>query len=142
MRLWSLHPKYLDAKGLTACWREGLLARRVLQDVTRGYRHHPQLIRFRTAPDPLAAIDGYLSALFDEAAERGYRFDRSKFGAVRPLPPLTVTSGQLAFERRHLLRKLQMRDPQRYETVNKLMPAEPHPLFRLVEGPVEYWEKI
>ncbi|WP_368086417.1 pyrimidine dimer DNA glycosylase/endonuclease V [Nitrosomonas sp. Nm34] len=26
MRLWSIHPKYLDAKGLLALWREGLQA--------------------------------------------------------------------------------------------------------------------
>jgi len=25
MRLWTLHPKYLDARGLVALWREGLL---------------------------------------------------------------------------------------------------------------------
>jgi hypothetical protein len=31
MRLWSLHPRYLDAKGLQAVWREGLLAKKVLQ---------------------------------------------------------------------------------------------------------------
>lgn len=31
MRLWSLHPSYLDAVGLVALWREGLLARKVLQ---------------------------------------------------------------------------------------------------------------
>ena len=46
MRLWSLHPKYLDIKGLVACWREGLLARKVLLDQTKGYKNHPQLIRF------------------------------------------------------------------------------------------------
>ncbi|MEN6399799.1 MAG: pyrimidine dimer DNA glycosylase/endonuclease V, partial [Rectinema sp.] len=29
MRLWTLHPQYLDQKGLTAAWREGLLAKKV-----------------------------------------------------------------------------------------------------------------
>jgi len=33
MRLWSLHPRYLDAKGLVALWREGLLAQKVLAAV-------------------------------------------------------------------------------------------------------------
>ncbi|MDI3502728.1 MAG: hypothetical protein PWR13_285 [Archaeoglobi archaeon] len=28
MRLWSIHSKYLDAKGLVAVWREGLLAKK------------------------------------------------------------------------------------------------------------------
>ena len=31
MRLWSLHPCYLDPAGLVAVWREGLLARAVLR---------------------------------------------------------------------------------------------------------------
>lgn len=43
MRLWSLHPQYLDAKGLVALWREGLLAQAVLAGQTRGYKRHPQL---------------------------------------------------------------------------------------------------
>ena len=47
MRLWSLHPKYMDSKGLVALWREGLLARAVLKGQTNGYINHPQLIRFK-----------------------------------------------------------------------------------------------
>ncbi len=30
MRIWSLHPKYLDRQGLLACWRETLLAQKVM----------------------------------------------------------------------------------------------------------------
>jgi len=40
MRLWSLHPRRLDGKGLIASWREGLLARAALAARTRGYRNH------------------------------------------------------------------------------------------------------
>ena len=47
MRLWSVHPLHLDRQGLTACWREALLAQAVLAGRTRGYRAHPQLERFR-----------------------------------------------------------------------------------------------
>jgi hypothetical protein len=36
MRLWTLHPKYLDARGLVALWREALLAQKVLRGATRG----------------------------------------------------------------------------------------------------------
>jgi hypothetical protein len=43
MRLWSLHPQYLDPAGLVAVWREGLLARAVFAGQTTGYKHHPQL---------------------------------------------------------------------------------------------------
>ena len=63
MRLWSLHPSYLDQKALVAVWREGLLARAVLRNATRGYRRHPQLIRFRSHPAPLSAINNYLSLI-------------------------------------------------------------------------------
>ncbi|MFZ0534570.1 MAG: pyrimidine dimer DNA glycosylase/endonuclease V, partial [Anaerolineales bacterium] len=78
MRLWSLHPSYLDAKGLVACWREGLLARKVLLGETKGYRNHPQLLRFKTQPDPIAAVDQYLSAILEEANRRGFAFNPGK----------------------------------------------------------------
>ena len=75
MRIWSLHPKYLDRQGLVACWRESLLAQKVLAGQTVGYIRHPQLARFRVLDDPLAGIGSYLQGLADEAARRGYRFD-------------------------------------------------------------------
>ena len=80
MRLWSLHPRYLDSKGLTACWREGLLARKVLEGKTKGYRNHPQLERFRGQDDPVGMIDAYLLAVYEEAEKRGYKFSRGKIG--------------------------------------------------------------
>ena len=63
MRIWSVHPRYLDRQGLLACWRESLLAQAVLADATKGYQHHPQLERFREQPDPLVAIGAYLAGL-------------------------------------------------------------------------------
>jgi hypothetical protein len=35
LRLWSIHPKYLDATGLVALWREALLAQKVLKGKTK-----------------------------------------------------------------------------------------------------------
>jgi len=55
VRLWSVHPEYLDSRGLVALWREALLAQAVLRGETRGYRRHPRLARFRARPDPTAA---------------------------------------------------------------------------------------
>ena len=78
MRLWTVHPKYLDARGLVALWREGLLAKAVLAGKTRGYRHHPQLVRFRAQRDPQACICAYLRAVLAEATSRGYEFDATK----------------------------------------------------------------
>src|SRR6186713_81980 len=98
MRLWTLHPKYLDAKGLVALWREGLLARAVLRGATRGYRHHPQLDRFRAQDAPLSAINAYLGAVVDEAEKRGYAFARDKLGPVRVRVVIRCGAGQCAHE--------------------------------------------
>lgn len=142
VRLWTLHPKYLDARGLVALWREGLLARAVLKRQTKGYRHHPQLARFRAHPSPLAAMNAYLRMVLVEAEARGYAFDRKKVGPLRRGIRLRATQGQLAFERQHLLRKLRARSPQLYRLRRRVPEFEPHPLFRVVSGGVEAWERV
>jgi hypothetical protein len=141
VRLWSLHPKYLDAKGLVALWREGLLAYAVLQGRTRGYKHHPQLKRFKAHPRPLAEIRMYLHVVCDEADKRGYNFDRKKLGRKTLAIKSGVTSGQLGFELEHLKRKLRRRDPQAYRKIRHLRIPECHPLFRTRRGKIESWEK-
>lgn len=141
MRLWTLHPKYLDSRGLVALWREGLLAKAVLSGETRGYRRHPQLLRFRTHPDPLAAVNAYLAAVLTEAEGRGFAFDRSKISPPSFEIELAATSGQLLFEWAHLLAKLKARSPEVHERWRGLASPLPHPLFRLRPGPVEPWEK-
>ena len=140
MRLWSLHPRYLDARGLVASWREALLAQAVLRGTTRGYTHHPQLDRFRAQRDPVAAIASYLACLHAEATRRGYCFDAGKIGAKRLHKPIPVTRGQLDHEWQHLRAKLTIRDPARLETMAGIA-RRPHPLFRVVAGDVEPWEK-
>jgi hypothetical protein len=142
MRLWSLHPKYLDRQGLLACWRESLLAQKVLKGETRGYRNHPQLMRFRSRPDPLAAIGNYLSALADEAERRGYHFDRSKIDEGRKAANIPVTVGQLNYEWGHLKEKLNRRDPGRLREWVDVTVPEPHPSFDVIEGGIEAWEKL
>src|SRR3974390_3166126 len=112
MRLWTLHPRYLDAQGLVALWREGLLARAVLKGATKGYRHHPQLERFRAHAAPLIAINTYLRAVVNEAERRGDSFDRRKIGPGRRDIALSATRGQVAYEWQHLLRKLRARPPE------------------------------
>ena len=141
MRLWTLHPKYLDARGLVALWREGLLARAVLAGRTRGYRHHPQLQRFRAHAAPRAAINGYLRTILIEAAARGYSFDRRRAGPARRRVRLTVTQGQLDYEWRHLLRKLRRRSPRLHRKWRRELAPEAHPVFRIVPGGVEPWER-
>ena len=142
MRLWSLHPRYLDPKGLVALWREGLLAQAVIAGHTRGYRHHPQLTRFWQAPDPGGTIAAYLRAVQAEAAERGYRFDAGRIGDAAAGGRLQVTDGQLRYEREHLMRKLAIRAPEWHERFTALDLPDPHPLFRVVPGGVADWEVI
>ncbi|WP_136037020.1 pyrimidine dimer DNA glycosylase/endonuclease V [Microbacterium sp. K35] len=142
MRIWSLHPVYLDRQGLVACWRETLLAQAVLAGTTKGYREHPQLARFREAPEPSTAVSAYLRGLADEADARGYRFDRSRIRTLgTTVPPLEVTTGQLDLEWRHLRAKLAARSPDRLALHAHTHCPAPHPLFVVVEGPVASWER-
>jgi hypothetical protein len=105
MRLWTLHPRYLDSQGLVALWREGLLAQAVLRNRTRGFA-----------------------------------FDRRKIGPARRTASIACTTGQLEHEWAHLLAKLKLRDPVLYRRRRRETP-EPHPLFIVVPGPKESWEK-
>jgi hypothetical protein len=141
VRLWTLHPRYLDAKGLVALWREALLARAVLTGRTRGYRHHPQLTRFLTASDPLAAINAYLIGVANEARVRGYDFDRRKIRGRRTHPKIAETRGQLLNEWDHLLKKLEARSPDLARLWQAVPQPGTHGLFSLVDGPKRNWEK-
>lgn len=140
MRLWSIHPRYLDQKGLVALWREGLLAKAVLAGKTRGYVAHPQLLRFKQHESPLGAIDAYLWAVYEEASQRGYKFDVSKAENLQ-VSPIPVTMGQLEFEATHLLNKLKIRSPMDYESFQTHCATTPHPMFIVVPGLVEPWER-
>src|SRR3954470_6114984 len=132
MRIWSLHPKYLEAKGLVALWRETLLAKHVLEGKTKGYTQHPQLTRFRKCKTPLAAVNHYLSKIFDEASGRNYHFDRQKIDWQFKPVRLTVTIGQMEYEKSHLLKKLKLRDKQKFNEVKLYSSYDPHPMFTVV----------
>jgi hypothetical protein len=140
VRLWTLHPRYLDAPGLVALWREALLAQAVLRGRTRGYRHHPQLMRFQSCESPRAAISAYLLAVYEEAGRRGYRFDRSKIRRCH-YEPIIVTRGQLGYEWERLLGKLRARNTAFYRANRRIARPEAHPLFRIESGPVAPWER-
>ena len=141
MRIWSVHPRYLDAQGLVALWREALLARAVLRGATAGYRRHPQLERFRDHPAPRSAICAYLAAVHDEALSRGYAFDASKIGRLRAVDPIAVTRGQIEHEWQHLLAKLARRSPAHFRRWRHVRVPECHPLIRRRPGPIATWER-
>ena len=162
MRIWSLHPSLLDRRALVACWRETLLAQKVLRGLTRGYTNHPQLIRFRAHPQPLEAVATYLSGLADEADARGYSFNRALIGAgesvgkngadkaenpYASLARIPVPLGQLEYELAFLLHKVAGRDPEWEHRLSERLAARDglaacaHPLFEVVPGAIEPWEK-
>ena len=142
MRLWSIHPRYLDSKGLIALWREGLLAKAVLSGETKGYRNHPQLARFKASLDPVSFIAAYLKEVHVESLRRGYHFDGKKIGRIRILSPLTVTEGQIEYEWGHLMAKLKTRDLDRYHQCEIIKQPLPHPLFRVIKGGIASWEVV
>lgn len=142
MRLWSLHPKYLDRQGLVALWREALLARAVLRGETKGYKHHPQLERFASHASPRSAINAYLLAVYEESVERGYEFDRRKIGPSRSLARISVPRGQLLYEWQHLRGKLSKRSPEVHERWRGVETPAIHPLFRVKPGAIAAWERV
>jgi len=141
MRLWSLHPKYLDAQGIVALWRETLLAQAVLRNETKGYRNHPQLERFKSCSGPLSAISSYLKFIYIESETRGYSFNKSKIKHARKPVTITVTSGQMQYEWQHLMAKLKQRSKAMYEKWHQCKTIEPHPLFEVEAGEIEQWER-
>lgn len=142
MRIWSLHPKYLDAKGLVALWRETLLAKNVLEGNTKGYKNHPQLDRFKKVENPVGAINQYLLEVHNEAKTRNYNFDRSKIDSNFHEIIIPVTKGQQEYEVNHLLKKLQTRDPKKYNELKQIVTFDCHPLFEIIEGEIEDWEVL
>lgn len=141
MRLWSIHPGYLDRRGLVALWREALLAQAVLRKQTVGYRHHPQLGRFRRHNKPLQAINAYLWYIYQEAIKRGYSFDRKKVRQPGAIELIELERGQVDYEIMHLLSKLKQRDPEKYKILKSISRHKSHPLFRIVPGQTADWEK-
>lgn len=142
MRIWSLHPQYLDAKGLVALWRETLLAKHVLEGRTKGYTNHPQLMRFKALDFPALGVNQYLDEVWNEAKSRGYRFDQSKIDYRFDSIKIKVTRGQLNYEWQHLMKKLQTRDLEKYNQYHQLTDYKTLDMFEVIEGEIESWEII
>jgi len=141
MRLWSIHPKYLDSKGLVALWRESLLAKKVLQGKTKGYKNHPQLERFNLCKNPAKMINSYLLHVFEESCKRGYCFDKRKIGNAFSKRKIKISSGQIAYEFNHLKKKLKLRCNEKYKELLKVKNPKQNPIFIIKKGDIEKWEK-
>jgi len=143
MRLWSIHPRYLDRVGLVALWREGILAQKVLEGRTRGYVNHPQLIRFKNSPNPLLTIGTYLYHVYLEGLRRGYEFDSHKIkvydNSLTSIIP--ITTNQVKYEFKLLLYKLTHREPKLAQKLRDVKEIQVNPVFYVIEGPIAEWEK-
>lgn len=142
MRLWSIHPQYLDTVGLLALWREALLAQKVLKGKTKGFVNHPQLNRFKNQPYPKKAISAYLKGIFEESTRRGYNFNERKIGSTLSTNKIKITRGQLEYELELLRKKLKKRNPGKYKELLSVKRIKCHPFFKIKEGSIEEWEKI
>ena len=144
MRLWTINFKYLDAKGLVALWREALLAKNVLEGLTKGYKNHPQLIRFYTHQNSIDAINAYLLEVYKEACARGYKFDVAKVGKfdAENLSKIAVTKGQIEYEFSFLQEKLKQRDLKKYKENLNVKNIEISTIFTEIDGDIELWEKV
>ncbi len=144
MRLWSISPKYLDVKGLVAVWREGLLAQKVLKGETKGYKHHPQLKRFKNVSDSVSAISSYLYYIYLESKKRNYNFNFKKIDPSfeKFSEKIIVTDGQLEYEFKHLKTKLRVRDKVLFNKLANISKVEAHPIFKIENGDICFWEKI
>ena len=137
MRLWSIHPKYLDSKRLVALWRETLLARAVLDGKTKGYKNHPQLNRFKIQSKPLELINTYLYDVFKEAEKRNYNFNKNKLEKTFTKKKIKVTTNQLKYEIQHLFKKLNKKI-----SAKDLKNIQVNSIFKIIKGNIENWEKI
>ena len=144
MRLWTINFKYLDVKGLVALWREALLAKNVLEGLTKGYKNHPQLIRFYTHENSIDAINTYLLEVYKEACARGYKFDVAKVGKfdAENLSKIAVTRGQIEYEFSFLQEKLKQRDLKKYKENLNVKNIEISTIFTEIDGDIEPWEKV
>jgi hypothetical protein len=141
MRIWTIHPKYLDKIGIVALWREALLAKHVLEGKSKGYNNHPQLDRFKKTDNPVDCINQYLTIVYQDSVKRGYHFNKDKIKWRFEPTKIIVSTGQLRFEVDHLLKKLKSRDIQRYEELKENKEFDVHPMFEVVNGKIENWEK-
>lgn len=145
MRLWTIHPKYLDDIGLLSLWREGIGAIKSLHlKDPRKYYNHPQLTRFKTVANPSWYMKQYLNIVWQESAKRGLNFNRKLILPFLPHATLIpVTNRQVNYEFMHLQNKLKERDFDKFiqNAVDTRVP-EVNPIFSVYEGEIESWEKV
>jgi hypothetical protein len=158
VRLWSIHPEYLDRMGLLGLWREALLAQQVLHGETENYKNHSHMQRFYALPkeDAMQYMSDYLFFVWQEGKLRGYKLNVNHIKDPRnggslsgsPRKLFTVSSGQLALEYQILCMRTRNRDHKHFLGLEDKYPShrmwvpKPNPVFTLIHGRKEEWEKF
>lgn len=84
--------------------------------------------------------------IYEEARKRSYCYNKSKIvKAAEKVEPIKITKGQILYEFHILKERVKGRDPKKYKEVLELerkgRRPKSHPLFVVIEGEVEPWEK-
>jgi hypothetical protein len=113
---------------------------------TKGWKNHPQLIRFKNHNAPIHAIGFYLFIIYNEGCKRGYSYNKSKmFKIVEKVSMINISKEQLAYEFEILKNRVRGRDHTKFlellEFGKKESYPKPHPLFHVIDGKVALWEK-
>jgi hypothetical protein len=161
MRLWSFHPRYLDNIGLSRAINESISGYKALEDWQRdqkqivplhdneyppSWKNHSQLVRFKI-DDGDKHLQDYIDVVLSCYVDRKLKSYNSKTirfmtAHLYHLRQLTVTNEQLLYEWQHYLKKIQKRSPKLYEEYILINTPIAHPLFKVVSGEIESWEKV
>ena len=145
MRLWSFHPKYLDAVGLSRLINEGISGYKALTGQQKMWQNHPQLTRFKNSRYSKDFLQSYLKCIIMFQLEKKSKeidWDDCPKSYSFWFNEIKVTEGQLKYEWQHYLKKLQKRNKKLYNELKSIEIPSPHPIFRVVKGDIESWEKV
>lgn len=134
MRIWTLHPRYLDDATLREAWRDGLAARRRLVAGSKGRPTDPLIHAIAACKHPVRVIDAYLSHLHQEAQRRGKAFDRSRIDGARAGAGFAVDSERVRDDWDQLMARMAEREPARHERQAELRRPHCHPAFKRIPG--------
>lgn len=132
MRLWSIHPKYLDKHALIALWREGLLAQKALSGKGLVDEANVQLVRFKKSANPVRAIGSYLSFVASEGAKQGCKLNHERI-----LQPnfeakfMTTDVAQMELEVEQLKARMKTRNKDKFKLLTDVHKFEANPVFTL-----------
>jgi hypothetical protein len=82
------------------------------------------------------------SSDLENSVKRGFNFNKNKINPDFVPTRLPVTDKQIKFELKHLLSKLETRDPEQFQKLSRKRKITVHPLFRIIDGEIEPWEKL